>query len=125
MFSNKGYNVTKAVALVWLPALGTLYWTLSAIWNLPHTEQVIGSITAVDTFLGAVLHLSTKSYQLNQPTDGQVVLNKDAPGGPKLLVNFTTDPADFAGKDKVVLQVQPAPVTLTQVQEPAQPPPAT
>lgn len=61
-FSNKIYDVLKWIAQVVLPALGTLYFTLNAIWGLPCVEQVLGTITALDTFLGVVLGISTAQY---------------------------------------------------------------
>lgn len=60
--SNKVYNVLKWVALILLPALGTLYFALAGIWGLPYAEQVVGTITAADTFLGVVLGVSTAQY---------------------------------------------------------------
>lgn len=61
--TDKAYNAAKFVALVLLPALGTLYFALAAIWHgLPAAEPVVGTITAVDAFLGVALHLSTASY---------------------------------------------------------------
>lgn len=59
---NEVYDVLKYVALVILPALGTLYFALSGIWGLPYGEQIVGTITAVDAFLGAALKLSSDSY---------------------------------------------------------------
>ena len=61
--SNKVYDILKIIALVWLPALGTLYFALAGIWGLPYAEQVVGTITAVDTFLGSVLHISKIRYE--------------------------------------------------------------
>ena len=60
--TNKTYDVLKTIALIWLPALGTLYFSLAGIWVLPYPEQVVGTITAVDTFLGAVLGIAAASY---------------------------------------------------------------
>ena len=64
--SNKVYDVLKKVAQVWLPALGTLYFALSQIWGLPYGEAIVGTITAVDAFLGAILGISTKIYNAKQ-----------------------------------------------------------
>lgn len=61
-FNNKVYDILKYVAQIALPALGTLYFALAGIWNLPYGEEVLGTITAVDTFLGALLMLSTAQY---------------------------------------------------------------
>ena len=63
--SNKVYDVLKWIAMYFLPAIGTLYFALSGIWNLPHGEQVVGTITAVDTFLGVILGISNAQYNKN------------------------------------------------------------
>ena len=60
--NNKVYDVLKWIALYFLPALGTLYFALSGIWNFPYGEQVVGTITAVDTFIGVLLGISTNTY---------------------------------------------------------------
>ena len=60
--SNKTYDILKWVAMYFLPALGTLYFALAGIWGLPYGEQVVGSITAIDTFLGVLLGISTAQY---------------------------------------------------------------
>lgn len=60
---NKTYDVLKWIALYLLPALGTLYFALSGIWGLPYGEQVVGTITAADTFLGVLLGISSASYK--------------------------------------------------------------
>jgi hypothetical protein len=61
--SNKVYDVLKWIAMYLLPALGTLYFALAGIWNLPYGEQVVGTITAVDTFLGVLLGISNAQYK--------------------------------------------------------------
>ena len=60
---SKVYDVLKEIALVVLPAVSVLYLALAGIWNLPYAQQVSGTIMAVDTFLGALLHISSKQYQ--------------------------------------------------------------
>mgnify|MGYP003503998563 FL=1 len=60
--SNKVYDILKWIALFLLPAIGTLYFALAGIWGLPYGEQVVGTITAIDTFLGVVLGISTARY---------------------------------------------------------------
>lgn len=60
--TNKTYDVLKFIAQILLPALGTLYFALASIWGLPYAEQIVGTITAVDAFLGAVLGISTANY---------------------------------------------------------------
>lgn len=60
--SNKVYDVLKWTAQILLPALATLYFALAGIWNLPYGEEVVGTITALDTFLGIVLGISSAQY---------------------------------------------------------------
>lgn len=61
--NNKLYDVLKWIAQYLLPAAGTLYFALAGIWGLPFGEQVVGTITAVDTFLGVILGISTAGYK--------------------------------------------------------------
>lgn len=60
--NSKTYDVLKYIALIVLPALATLYFALSSIWGLPYGEQIVGTITAIDTFLGALLRISNNKY---------------------------------------------------------------
>ena len=60
--SNKWYNILKYIAQIFLPALGTLYFALAQIWGLPYGEEIVGTITAVDTFLGVLLGISSANY---------------------------------------------------------------
>lgn len=60
--SNSTYDKLKFIAQVVLPAAGTLYAALAGIWGLPYAEQIVGTIVAVDTFLGVVLKISTYQY---------------------------------------------------------------
>lgn len=64
--SNRVYDVLKWVAQYLLPALGTLYFALAGTWDLPYGEEVVGTITAIDTFLGVVLGISTVQYNKQQ-----------------------------------------------------------
>lgn len=60
--SNETYDLLKKIALLWLPALATLWITLSKIWGLPYGAEIGGTITALDTFLGACLGISSARY---------------------------------------------------------------
>ena len=60
--SNSMYDKLKWVAQILLPAVGTLYFAIAQIWGLPYAEQVVGTITAVDAFMGALLQISTNNY---------------------------------------------------------------
>ena len=62
ILNNKTYDILKYIAQVVLPALGTFYFALASIWGLPYGEEIVGTITAIDTLLGALLMISTSQY---------------------------------------------------------------
>lgn len=64
-FNNKVYDILKWIALVVLPALATLYGALAPTWGWPYAEEIVYTITAIDTFLGALLGISNLQYKLN------------------------------------------------------------
>lgn len=74
--SNKVYDILKWIAQLVLPALGTLYFALSGIWGIPYGEQVLGTITAIDTFLGVILGISTVNYRKKSGNDGNETQEK-------------------------------------------------
>ena len=59
---NKTYDILKFIAQILLPAIATLYFALATIWGLPYGEAIVGTITAIDLFLGAILGISTSEY---------------------------------------------------------------
>lgn len=75
MFSNKTYDVLKWIAQILLPALGTLYFALAGIWGFPYGEQIVGTITAIDTFLGVLLGIATVQY--NKQFEEQNTVNEE------------------------------------------------
>lgn len=56
------YDILKYIAQVVLPALGTLYFALASIWGFPYGEEIVGTITAIDTFMGVLLKISSDNY---------------------------------------------------------------
>ena len=74
--NDKTYDVLKWIATYLLPALGTLYFALAQIWNLPYGEQVVGSITAIDTFLGVVLGLANIINRKSQITSSLMLCDR-------------------------------------------------
>lgn len=61
--NNKVYDILKYVAQIVLPAVATLYFALAQIWGLPYGEEIVGTLTAIDAFLGALLGISTAQYK--------------------------------------------------------------
>lgn len=71
MLNNKTYDVLKWIAQILLPALGTLLFALSKVWGLPYATEIVGTITAVDAFLGAILGISTLQYNKTDDSGGE------------------------------------------------------
>ena len=61
--SNKVYDVMKWIAIIFLPATGALYFTLAGIWGFPYGEEIVGTISAIGTFLGIILGISNYQYK--------------------------------------------------------------
>lgn len=61
--SNQTYDKLKFIAQIVLPALGTLYFALASIWGFAYGEEIVGTITAIDAFLGAILGISSARYK--------------------------------------------------------------
>lgn len=69
---NSVYDILKWIALVVIPAVATLYGALAPTWGWPYAEQIVYTLTAIDTFLGALLGISNLQYK-----NGQVVTSDE------------------------------------------------
>ena len=67
--TDKMYDALKWTAQYFLPALGTLIFAICSIWGLPYGEEIVGTITAIDAFLGALLGISTYQYNKDRNND--------------------------------------------------------
>lgn len=63
ILNNKTYDTLKYISLYVLPALATLILTLGSIWHIPYSEAIAGTVTAIDTFIGALIGISAKNYK--------------------------------------------------------------
>jgi hypothetical protein len=113
--NNKTYDKLKFLAQIVLPALGTLYFALAGIWGLHHAEQVVGTIVAVDTFIGVVLQLSSTAYdKSDQKFDGAIDVLEAEDGV-----------QNFINSDEIRLKVNsPAPKKVVKRRMPRKNPPA-
>lgn len=103
--TDKTYDTLKYIAQYVLPALGTLYFALSAIWNLPYGEQIVGTITAVDAFMGVLLGISTANYKKQDHSDGVMVVDRSDPTKDIYRMELNAEPEVLATKDKVTFKV--------------------
>ena len=106
--SNKAYDILKFIAVVLLPALGTLYFTLANTWGLPAAEQVLGTGAAFATFLGVVLKLGDRSYNNSkQQYDGEINVLTNSKGGLKYDMVLKGDPEGIQDLNAVKFKVNP------------------
>lgn len=115
LLGNKFYDVLKYVALIFLPALNVLYIGLGQLWGFPNTAEVVSTIALVDTFLGALLQISSKSYNNSAvAVDGYLSSTGVDPdtGHPNLALTVTTDPKELlSGKTaRLKIGTPPPPV---------------
>lgn len=68
--SNKTYDILKWLCIIAFPALATLYSVVAKIWGLPFEVQIPETITAIATFIGALLGVSSLNYK-KENTDGK------------------------------------------------------
>lgn len=107
LLSDVAYDTLKFLAQIVLPALGALYFGLAAIWGLPEADKVVGTIVTLDTFLGVILGISSKTYnESDAQYDGTLhVIETDSS-----LINqleITTDPEVAAKQKFIKLKVAP------------------
>ncbi len=109
--SNKAYDALKFVALVLLPAAAVLYFALGNLWGWPKIEQTMGTITAIDTFLGILLGINNKVYRDTEPsTDGQIVVT-DTGEGLILKLQPNKNPSTMVNQEALVFKVVHVPPT--------------
>lgn len=65
MFNSKTYDILKLIAQYVLPALGAFYFAIASIWGLPYGEEVVGTITALDACLGAIIGIDSAKFYKN------------------------------------------------------------
>lgn len=111
VFSNKVYDKLKFVAQILLPAVGTLYATVGAIYGIDgafEPEHVVGTILAVDTFLGVILGLSNKQFMnddANFAGDLHVVNTEDEGVQTMLAFNPGQSPESLENQKTVTMKV--------------------
>lgn len=63
VFKNSTYDKLKWIAQILIPLLGSCYYGLGKIWGFPYIEEIVGTFTVIDTFLGGLLGISTINYK--------------------------------------------------------------
>lgn len=103
--SDSMYTKLEYLARVVLPALATLYLALATLWSFPYGPQVVGTIVAVDTFLGVFIGFAQKSYDASDAAyNGTIVVTKTPDGTALSSLVLDKDPAELG---KLVLKINP------------------
>ena len=103
--SDAVYNKLKQTNQLLLPAIGTLYFALAAIWDLPHADGIVATCAAFATFFGVILEISKRRYDGSD--DGALIITEPEVGKLLYSLELTTDLADLEKKDEVKLRVPP------------------
>jgi len=108
VLSDKVYIKVKWLIVIVLPSLGTLYFALSQIWGWPNGEHVLGSVIAVQAFLGGIFAISTQQYNNSDARfDGTIVTTEHADGGKTASLEFDQHPQEVLNKKEVTLKIAP------------------
>lgn len=104
--NNKVYDNLKWITLILLPAVSAAYFGLSNVLSLPAAEQVVGTIAVIITFLGAVLGLSTQSYNTSDSKfDGVMHVDTSDPQKDLFTFELYEAPEGFPEKDTLTFKV--------------------
>lgn len=106
ILSDKQYNTLKWVVGIVIPAVGTLYFGVAKIWNLPAGEQVLGTLIVLQAFLGALLGISAKRYKDSDARFDGVLTTTETPKKKIVSVETNLHPDELAKKDEVLLKVE-------------------
>lgn len=109
LMNSRVYDILKALAQIWLPASATLVFTFTDIWGLNYGPQIVGTIAAIDTFLGIGLGLSSRMYRTSgKAFDGDLVVNTLNPEKDVYSLNLGIPLEEISGKDNINLRVTQA-----------------
>lgn len=101
MINNKLYDTLKYVTQVVLPALGSFYFGLSAIWGLPAAEEVVGSLALLATFFGVTLQISKHQYDVSgEAYDGEMLVGTTPEGKRVVSLDLTRDAEELANRSR-------------------------
>lgn len=104
LLKNQTYNIAREAAQLWIPAFGTLYFTLAQIWGFPAGEEVVASCVALATFLGALLKISRVQYNNSDARfQGDLVVYENDPT--QGITQLSIPSEELVGRKEVTLKV--------------------
>lgn len=105
ILGDQPYRIIKWLIIIVIPAIGTLYFALAKIWDLPAGEQILGTLIAFQAFLGAIFAVSTSQYNSSDAKYSGEVNITENPEGPSAQIAFNEHPTEFADKKEVIFKV--------------------
>lgn len=73
--NNKKYNLLKDIALI-MPLFITLYGAVGEIWEIPYTDKIVLTLTAINAFIGGLVKKSNAKFN-NLEVDTDTSLDDD------------------------------------------------
>ncbi len=108
VLTDTAYNVGKKLVLLIIPGLSSLYFVLSSIWDFRSSEQVIGMLAIVATFLGVCLIISSRQYEASGAAyDGQMIVMIPEDGPKIFSLQLDGDPEELEHKDSITFKIGP------------------
>ena len=108
MLSDGTYNFLKKLVMIVFPEAASLYFVSSHVWELPATEQVLGTFALMTTFLGILLTMASRVYNASDAKyDGQMLVSIGQNGSKTYLLELKDDPEPLDQKKVVSFKVIP------------------
>jgi hypothetical protein len=105
VLNSRVYDALKYLAQIVLPGAGTAYFALAGLWNLPNANQVVGTLVIIDTFLGALLNLSSKAYESSGAKYAGSINVEETDATKSYSLSLDDHPDVLDGKDEVTFKV--------------------
>lgn len=103
--NDKQYNFIKFLTVIVLPAFGTLYFALAQIWNLPAGEEILGTLMAIQIFIGAVMGISTRQYEASGAKYTGEINVEETPEKTLFSLDLKGAPEDLKTQDEATFKV--------------------
>lgn len=104
MLTDKIYNRLKWTVSIVLPAISSAYFTLASIWGWDNPEKVVGTIAVITTFLGVILGISTRKYNVSGAADGEMVVT-EVEDGKKFSLQLDKTPDELAERKRISFKI--------------------
>lgn len=102
MFTNETYDRLKWFSQIFLPAFAVFVAAVFSLLGLPHGAEVVGFISALDAFIGALLKKSSDEYE----GDGTIYIDDSDPEVDRYTLAIPDYVTGMQNKDTFMLKVR-------------------